>query len=145
MYIFLRPTRSDRCPETVTHRKPSAVWTSNAVRRKSRDTPSTGRRQSAKEPCRLHSVEDRHLHIHQDDIVIAVAYGFDCELAIFDNVDLMIGLAQQHRYELLVDFVVLRKQDSQRPPRRFRQRRRRDRFRSSGANKTEELRKGVEQ
>ena len=63
--------------------------------------------------CRLDSVENRHLHVHQHDIVIGAAHGLDRQLAILDDIDLVVGLAKQHRDQLLVDLVVFGEKDSQ--------------------------------
>jgi hypothetical protein len=53
------------------------------------------------------------LNVHQHHVIIAAARGLDRERAIFHDVDLMLGLAEQHRDELLVYLVVLRQENSQ--------------------------------
>ncbi len=105
-----------------------------------------GRRQSANALGRLHAVENRHLHVHQDDVVVADAHGLDRQLAIVGDIDLVVGFAQHHRDELLVDLVVLGEQDSQRSSDDFRERRGYGcRCGARRAHKTEQLRKGIEQ
>ena len=65
------------------------------------------RREGADALRRLHSVEKRHLHVHQHDVIGAGAYGFDRLLAVLDNIHLMPDVAQHHRRQLLIDLVVL--------------------------------------
>jgi hypothetical protein len=104
------------------------------------------RRQSANALGRLDAVENRHLHIHQDDVVVADAHGLDGQLTIVRDVDLVVGLAQHHRDQLLVDLVVLGEQNPQRPHDDLREQRGGgSRFGACRAHKTEQLRKGIEQ
>jgi len=41
IYMFFRPTRSDRCPATVTQRNPRTAETSTPINRKLREAPKT--------------------------------------------------------------------------------------------------------
>lgn len=62
---------------------------------------------------RFDAVEDRHLHVHQDNVVIAVQDRRDRLLSILGDIDIMAGLMKQHDREPLVDLVIFGQQDAQ--------------------------------
>jgi hypothetical protein len=84
------------------------------MRRDSNDRDAVGWwRQRADAQSRLNTVENRHLHVHKDDVISTVADGVDRLLAVLDDIDLMPGRAQDHRGQLLIDLVVLGDKDMQ--------------------------------
>ncbi len=57
------------------------------------------------------AVHDRHLHVHQHDVEIAVAAGLNRLGAVLDRGQVDIGLGQDHLHYLAVDRVVVGQQD----------------------------------
>ena len=79
-----------------------------------------GGREGADTHSCLDTVENGHLHIHQHDVISAVAHRIDRLLAVLDGVHLVSDRAQDHRGQLLIDLVVLGDEDVQRPRRGWR-------------------------
>jgi len=57
---------------------------------------------------RLDAVENKHLHIHRHDVELGGFYGLDRLHAVLGDLDIVTGLLQQYRCQLLVDLVVVK-------------------------------------
>ena len=58
----------------------------------------------------LQSVHDRHLHVHQDDVVAARLRLFDSQAAIFGKSDFETGILEQFDRHFLIEIVVFHEQ-----------------------------------
>ena len=61
---------------------------------------------------RLDAVHDRHLHVHQDDVVVVVADHAQGHLAVFREIDERLGIFELAHGDFLIDLVVLDEQDA---------------------------------
>ena len=59
-----------------------------------------------------YAVKLGHLHVHKDDIIVAMSHCVDRLMTVLGNMNLVSGLFQQCHSEHLIDFVVLRQKDT---------------------------------
>jgi hypothetical protein len=67
-------------------------------------------RQTADLPGRLEAVHDRHLHVHQDQVVVAPGGALDGLLAVVGQVDGEPEIGQHVHGDLLIEWIVLDQQ-----------------------------------